>query len=116
MSIDRTDYIVYGWKLPFEMKNSKGEKLDLWDDKYLPMIEGHEGEKYVIIRDQMCGDYMVFGIVLGSAGENNGWNFFPIKGLNVFGQMYEVKDKYREVFEVEGEVADPYLFIFTHFN
>lgn len=36
MSVDRRDYIIYGWKLPYNMKNKNNEKLNLWDDKFLP--------------------------------------------------------------------------------
>lgn len=34
MGVDRTDYIVYGWKLPYDITNSKGEKINFWDDAY----------------------------------------------------------------------------------
>jgi hypothetical protein len=45
MGLYRTDYIVYGWKLPKEIYG-----FDYWDEKYLPYIEGHPGIKYQIIR------------------------------------------------------------------
>lgn len=115
MGIDRTDYIVYGWKLPYEMKDSKGNEIDLWDDKYLPMFEGHKGEKYTIIGDMLSDDYIVFGKVLARADDPNGWNFVHLK-FQDSEEKEELKDKYREVFDVEGDVADPYLFIFTHFS
>lgn len=115
MSVDRTDYIVYGWKLPYDLKDSKGNEIDFWDDKFLPMIEGHKNEKFSIVIDGMCNDYVVFGITVATAGEV-GWDFFKLKILNVLRYLDELKDKYREIFDVEGEVADPYLFIFTHFH
>jgi len=114
MSVDRTDYIVYGWKLPYEMKNSKGEKIDFWDDKYLSMIEGHPDEIYSLIIDGMMGEYIVFGIVIKQDEDGNGWNFIHLK--NPMFDPNELKESYREVFDVEGEVADPYLFIFSHYH
>ena len=33
MSVDRTDYIVFGWKLPYEMKDSNGEQINFYDDE-----------------------------------------------------------------------------------
>ena len=114
MSVDRTDYIVYGWRLSYGLKNSKDEEINFWDDKYLPMIEGHPDEKYSIIRDGMWSDYTVFGKVIADADEDAGWEFTHLNNLKV--DPNELKDKYREVFEIEGEVADPYLFIFSHFS
>jgi hypothetical protein len=114
MSVDRTDYIVYGWKLPYEMKNSKGDQIDFWDDKFLPMIEGHEDEAYSLIIDGMMGEYTVFGIVIEQDEDGNGWDFVHLSGVRV--NHDHLKDKYREIFDVEGEVADPYLFIFSHFH
>jgi hypothetical protein len=114
MSVNRTDYIVYGWKLPYELKDSKGDKIDLWDDKYLPMIEGHKGEKYSIIIDGMMGDYVVFGMIIDYAYSDEGWSFIHLKNPTL--DPNELKDKYRKVFDVEGEVANPYLFIFSHFH
>lgn len=115
MSIDRTDYIVYGWKLPYDMKDSKGNKISFWDEKFLPMIEGHKGEEYSIIIDNMCGNYIVIGKVLASTKESDGWNFIPLKYWDS-SEREELKDKYRKMFDIEGGVADPYLFIFTHFH
>jgi len=109
MSIDRTDYIVYGWKLPLNMVDGDGNDINFWDDKFLPYIEGHQGEEYTIIRDD---DFMVFGKLI--ACDNDGWmvTHLPFKKLN----PKEVINKYNEVFGIEGNGAEPYLFIFTHWS
>jgi len=46
MGLSRTDYIVYGWKLPLNMTDKDGNEINFWDDKFLPYIEGHKGEEY----------------------------------------------------------------------
>lgn len=51
MGVDRTDYIIYGWKLPYGLKNSDGNEIDFFEDKYLPYVEGHKGIQYTIIVD-----------------------------------------------------------------
>lgn len=114
MGVDRTDYIVYGYKLPPDLKNEKG-KIDFWDDKFLPMIEGHPGEEFIIVNDGMMGEYTIFGIKIKSADEDTGWDFvtLDLKTLD----PEKVKKRYREVFELNDEPgAEPYLFIFSHYS
>lgn len=114
MGVDRNDYIVYGWKLPYEILDNDGKEIDLWSDKYSSMIEGHKGEKYTIISDGMCGDYNVFGLLIASCdGEYEGWGFVNIN-LDIINQD-EVKLKYLEVFDREPD-SNPELIIFSHFH
>ena len=110
MGVDRTDYIIYGYKLPYNIKN-------LLDDKFLPMIEGHEGEEFIIVTDGMCGQYNVFGILIESGGDTyEGWDFVPLDFKNLDAE--KVKSKYREIFELkeDEQIDEPYLFIFSHFG
>ena len=30
MGVDRSDYIMYGWKLPYNIKDNNGNKIDLF--------------------------------------------------------------------------------------
>lgn len=114
MSIDRKDYIVYGYKLPYELINENG-KIDFWDDKYQPMIEGHEGEEFTIIFDRMSGEYVVFGLFIACSDEYDGWDFFKLDTKDLDGE--KVKNKFHEVFgQLEGvTITEPELFIFTNF-
>lgn len=116
MGINRSDYIIYGWKLPFDIQNDKGKKIDLWDDKFLPMIEGHKGEEYVIIRDGMMGGYTVFGLeIANDGGSDEGWEFLNLSILN--GDVFKPSliEKYIEMFDHKPK-TDPKLFIFSHFS
>lgn len=115
MGVDRIDYIVYGYKLPYELENKKG-KIDFWDDKFLPMIEGRPGEEFTLIRDGMSGQYNVFGLLIKSGGDKyEGWDFVNLDFKNLDAE--KVKTKYRELFEIEDteSVSEPTLFIFSHF-
>jgi hypothetical protein len=118
MSVNRTDYIVYGWKLSYEPKDSKGNKIDLWDDKYLPMIEGHKGEKYSIIRDGMSGRYTIFGIILEKADEYEGWGILPIdiERYHLAAEVEPLRSKLKELFDVQHQFQGPFLFILSHFH
>jgi len=117
MGVYRIDYIVYGWKLPYELKNKNG-KIDLWADKFLPYIEGHKGIDYILISDGMCGCYNIFGKSLKHAGDHagNGWGFTKLDFEKIDAE--EVKAKYREVFELDEDedITEPYLFIFSHYS
>ena len=103
MSLDRTDYIIYGWKLPVDM-----DGFDYWDDKFLPYTEGHPGVDYTIVLEEN-NKFLAFGKLIGIADE---WDFklIDFKNLN----PEEVQEKYGEVFGVEKATAEPYLFIFTN--
>lgn len=112
MGVDRKDYIVYGWELPPIINNSK--KTNLWDDKFLPLIEGWEGEEFSLILGE---DYEVFGLILGTDnGKYEGWDFFHLDLKKM--EPEKLKIKYRKIFDLdEGDpVSDPYLFIFSHFH
>jgi hypothetical protein len=109
MGVDRSDYIVFGWKRP-------SDNARFWADeeKYLPMIEGHQGEEFSLILDGMSGEYTVFGIILNSGGDKyEGWDFVQLDFKNLNAE--KLKSKYREVFESEPE-TEPTLFIFSHFS
>jgi hypothetical protein len=114
MSAYRSDHIVYGWKLPFDIKDGNGKSIDLWNDKFLPVIEGHEGEEFTLISDYMCGEYAVFGLGVKSCRDNEkGWGFEDL----CFQDFDENKviQKFRELFEIEP-VEKPRLFIFSNYS
>jgi hypothetical protein len=111
MSTSRIDYIIYGWKLPPEIKN-KGKIIDLNDDKFLPYIEGHKGIKYSLIIDYMCGKYIVFGKLIAFDSSGGGWDF---ENLNITLDSQLVKDKFLELFGFENK-KEPKLFIFSNFS
>lgn len=113
MGVSREDYIVYGWKLPYDFKDSEGNKIDFLDDKYLPYIEWHEGVEYTIISDGMCGDYNVFGLLVKNCTDNgDGWDF---EELNIEDfDSNKVISKYKELLNNDPEEY-PKLFIFSHY-
>lgn len=114
MSTHRKDHVIYGWKLPFDIKDGNGESIDLWDDKFLPMIEGHEGEKFTLIIDSMCGKYTVFGLSVASGGDDeNGWDFVSLDYKNLF--FKKVTERFSEIFGFEPETK-PELFIFSNYS
>lgn len=114
MSINRKDHIVYGWKLAFNLKDVNDKNIDLWDDKFLPMIEGHEGEEFTLIRDSICGEYNVFGLNIKSySNDENGWNFEELNFQDF--DDNKVIEKFRELF-LHDPIEKPKLFIFSHYS
>jgi hypothetical protein len=113
MSVDRTDYIIYGWKLPYELENSQGT-INVWEPEFDSYREGRIGEKYRIIADGMCGDYIVFGQQLSSTSADDSWDFIPLNFSLL--KSDEIKQKYKELFEIDEEIEEPSLFIFSHFH
>lgn len=105
MGVDRNDYIVRGWKLPYQ-------KDVYWNDKNISMVEGHVGEKFTLIGDGMCGEYLVFGIILYTDNDYEGWKFKVID--NSQENDDELKSKYQEIFNEEP--SEPKTFIFSHYS
>lgn len=114
MGVDRTDYIMYGWKLPYKIKDRNDEVIDLWGDKLLPYVEGHKGVDERLIVDGMCGEYCVFGTTIKTGGDQySGWTF---EELNINGlDSTELRKKYSEIFNNEIE-EEPKLFLFSHYS
>ena len=115
MGVNRTDYIVYGWKLPIELVNRNGVELDFWEDEnFLPYVEGSTDSKYRIIVDGMCGDYNVFGLILKEGGDEHvGWDF---EDLNI--DNLSEKDTilaYKDILNSDPK-DKPRLFIFSHYS
>lgn len=114
MGVDRSDYIIYGWKLPYEILDTEGKEIDLYHEKFESMMCGFEEEEYTLISDGMCGNYNVFGIpILYCNEEYEGWDFVEID-IQKF-DADKVKAKYKEMFKTEPE-TEPKLFIFSHFS
>ena len=113
MSVNRQDYIVYGWKFD-SIKDSNNKDIDIWDDKYLPFREGWEGEEFTLVASQMTSDYMVFGLLISNKNEDScGWEFVELKFDNLNAE--KVKNKFKELF---GHIPfkEPSLFIFSDFS
>jgi len=123
MGVDRTDYVIIGYKLPYNFNNViSGERINWHDDTFLPYIEGRKGCEFGIIIDQMCGDYAVFGKVLARAYEDTGFEFKEITYDDM--DFDKVKEKFVELFGgytvmdmLDREFQyDPKLFVFSNFN
>jgi len=114
MGVDRSDYIIYGWKLPYKILDNEGKEIDLYDEKFESMMCGFEGEDYALICDGMCGSYNVFGLNVQSSDEEyEGWDFVDID-IKKFDDD-KIITKFIEVFGFEPQ-TEPKLFIFSHFS
>ena len=112
MGVDRQDYIIYGWKLPYELIDNDGNEIDLHSNEIYQYITGNN--EYIMIQDGMCGEYNVFGKLI--ACQNNDWDGWDFMKLNIENyNANEAKAKLKEVFNLALE-EEPYLFIFSHFS
>lgn len=114
MSVYRTEYLIYGYKDISKFPNSKD--IDTWDDKYLPYIEGHDGEDFAMVVDRMAGHYIVFGDCFEridtSYGSCECFEFQNLEQYNL--NADKVKEKYNKVFGEDVNLPEPEFFIFTH--
>lgn len=120
MGVDRTDYIIYGFKMkPSDLK-SKG--INIHDYKFLPYIEGHHGVKEVIVYDYMSGRYVVFGRLINRAEDHEGTNFTTISFQDFFNDEERdfVTDTFRKLFGEsvynDLEEDEPQIFVFSHYS
>lgn len=119
MGVDKTDYLIVGYKIPYEVKTRDGQEFAqiIWEEKYMPMTEGHNGEKYSLIIDGMSGEYIVFGIVIQSADEYEGFKFTVIDEKLLTTQLDEVKDRANEIFnDLDFDFSEPKVMLFSHYS
>lgn len=116
MGVDRTDYIVFGWKLPYKMNDPDGKVIDdVWDIPKYEKLVGGDDDGFQWVQDGMCGNYSVFGKVIESGGDQwEGWDFVELGITNL--DEDKAIGKYVEYFQVPpGGVGEPKLFLFSHF-
>ena len=114
MGVDRSDYMIYGYKLPENYFKSKGIEI-FEDNKYMPFIEGWKGEDYSIVYDQMSGKYCVFGFRIAFA-DNQGFQFLGLPAEGWLTQAEQVKAKFKDVFGFSCvELGDPEVLLFSHY-
>lgn len=119
MGVDRKDYVIVGYKMPYKIHHqTTGERLNVWDDeKFLPMIEGHQGEQFSLIVDGMSGEYMVFGKELAESDEYTGFEFNELSLDDV--DFKAIENRFMELF---GEYLPPTfqlhpkVLVFTHYH
>lgn len=107
MGVYRTEYIIYGWKLPYDI--GKDQELDLYE------IDEILESPFSLIVDGMMGKYCVFGEIINQTSDE-GWEFTILDLEKMDSQ--KLIDKYKEIFKLNSEeiVTDPYLFVFTHYS
>lgn len=116
MGIHRNDYIIYGYRLPINIKGKDGNKIDLWADEFLPYIEGHQGVEFSIINHLQDNTSFAFGQNLGHMYEHGEWDFHMIDFKSLDSE--KVKKEYRKIFGLKEDefIAEPYLFLISNFN
>ena len=73
MSVDRTDYVIYGIRLPFD---------DLDYDEYEAEICGKEGRRFDLIYDGMSGKYAIAGKIIVKGDQYEGFGLTSIKDVS----------------------------------
>ena len=102
--------LVLGWKLAGMPTNYKGERLSPYEDEFMPYVEGHKGIEETIIYDQMCGDYVVFGKLLGHVYDCGDFETIDVSGLDTVA----MRDRFRDIFDAEAPEEDPKVLLFIH--
>jgi len=94
MSVYRCDYIIYGYKLPYDKELARTLKLEN-NDSY-PYWDGGVDD-YLLKIDDMAGNYIVFGKVLYSndyyANEAD-INFMNFEEIDVNGLRLDVLEEH----------------------
>lgn len=111
MGVDRRDYIIYGWKLPFWYFKERG--IETLENKFLPLTEGYKAGSSILIEDGMNGQYCVFGYLHAESGQN-GFEFFELSPSDLADSHYDIHQKFIDWFGFKPD-AVPVLMIFAHY-
>ncbi len=110
MGLDRNDYIVFGYKIPYD------REINYFDDeKFSKHINGDS--IYTLIIDQMLGSYIVFGVLITQ--DNDGWDFVDLEDTDMFSEDWKfnrrmyLKHNAKELFNI---TENPKMFIFSHIS
>lgn len=121
MGVERTDYIIYGFVIsPSALKKNN---IDIWDDKFLPYMEGWPDVSEAIIYDGMNGEYVVFGSAIHKSHDYEGIPLKSVSYKDFFdeGKKSGITNKFIElfgknIFNNELDDEDPQVIIFSHFH
>lgn len=118
MGVNRHDYVIVGYKLPYDVSFKESEtelnKLLYEEERYLPLIEGHKDEKFSIVMDGMGGNYIAFGKLIQSADEYEGFDFLEISVNDI--DFQETITKAKELFkDLDFDFSNPKLLVFSNY-
>lgn len=122
MGVDTTNYIVFGYKLPYSIFGDSE-----WDDfynKFEDYIESTYDDKYKkrllsIIADGMGGKYVVVGKIIDRTDSDcycfsNNFNVIP-SSIITDELVKQLKEEFVRLFPKYAELADkPQYLIFSH--
>lgn len=115
MGVDKTDYVIVGYRLPYDLADKNGDKIQWYDDKFLRYVEGWKDEPHALIVDGMSGEYAVFGQVLASGDDSSGFEFTEID-LSKRDDSAVMQKFYLLFKDYINEFERPKLFAFSHFS
>ncbi|MFW6015867.1 MAG: hypothetical protein ACOCRK_05475 [bacterium] len=113
MGLDRNDYVM----LAIDLSDLN---INVFEEKYLPYVEGHPDVDYSLIYDYMNKDYLYFGKVLAQS-DYNGFDKEIIEiDLDLLqyseGEREEILYEVNEIFNTNFNNTDLIkLIAFTHF-
>jgi hypothetical protein len=121
MGIYATNYVVFGFTL--NKKELKKLSIKYMSEEFMPYIEGSTDTGYELIYDQVCDEYIVFGKVLNSEGQDDKHNIkaIPLKEISNLDweESYKITQKFIECIGQETydqlQQKEPRLLIFTHY-
>lgn len=97
--------------MPGDLFDSNGEEINVYEDSFLPFVEGHKGVDEAIVYDQMCGEYTVFGKRLAYMDSDvNEFQTIDVSGLD----ENLLRVKFKSVFGIDAPVEPAAILLFNH--
>ena len=118
MSVYKSEYVILGYVLNQYAENANGETLQqlIWDDeRYLPLSEGWQREKFRIIDGGMMDKPIVFGKELAHGDKYSGMELTEIELSNE--DFENVKERAIELFsDFNFNFDRPKIISFSHYS
>lgn len=107
MGVDRTDYLMFGVKLDYDVFD--------WD-KHEAEAEGGPDAAFDLVQDGMCGKYVVAGKIIARSDPYDGIEFREIAASDLPQDVPLLAKTVSDKMGVPLASTDFKLFLFSHFS
>ncbi len=107
MSVDRTDYLVFGYDVGFENCNYEDFEKE---------IDGSKDRRFDVVYDGMCGEYAICGKIIATDNGYEGWGNTELDPAKLTVDKEALAKTLSEAFDQTITASDLKLMLVSNFS